>query len=74
MTTPQAGVDGRSFHYARGKTLGGLSARNCMAHHGNEDSDSIVLNILFLTRSRPTVDTLQMCADQVGDDSRNLLP
>ncbi len=33
VTTPQAGANGRSLHYARGKTLGGSSARNYMAYH-----------------------------------------
>ena len=33
VTTPQAGVNGRSMHYARGKTLGGSSARIYMAYH-----------------------------------------
>ncbi|KAH7382517.1 hypothetical protein DE146DRAFT_704077, partial [Phaeosphaeria sp. MPI-PUGE-AT-0046c] len=28
VTTPQAGMNNRSLHYARGKTLGGSSARN----------------------------------------------
>ncbi|KAI7277340.1 GMC oxidoreductase [Hortaea werneckii] len=32
-TTPQAGAAGRSMRYARGKTLGGSSARNHMAYH-----------------------------------------
>ncbi|KXT16117.1 hypothetical protein AC579_5095 [Pseudocercospora musae] len=29
VTEPQAGANGRSIHYARGKCLGGSSARNC---------------------------------------------
>lgn len=33
VTTPQAGANGRSMHYARGKILGGSSARNYMAFH-----------------------------------------
>ncbi|KAL8819731.1 MAG: hypothetical protein Q9223_001888 [Gallowayella weberi] len=33
VTTPQAGADDRSLHYARGKTLGGSSARNFMYYH-----------------------------------------
>ncbi|KAF2104628.1 alcohol oxidase [Rhizodiscina lignyota] len=32
-TIPQAGADNRVFRYARGKTLGGCSARNYMAYH-----------------------------------------
>ncbi|KAI7364108.1 GMC oxidoreductase [Hortaea werneckii] len=32
-TTPQAGAAGRRMRYARGKTLGGSSARNYMAYH-----------------------------------------
>ncbi|KAI9843172.1 MAG: hypothetical protein M1838_002735, partial [Thelocarpon superellum] len=32
-TTPQAGANGRILHYARGKTLGGSSARNFMLYH-----------------------------------------
>ena len=31
-TTPQSGVDNRVLHYARGKTLGGSSARNYMLY------------------------------------------
>ena len=30
VTAPMMGLDGRKFHYARGKTLGGSSARNYM--------------------------------------------
>ncbi|KAK8130906.1 GMC oxidoreductase [Apiospora sp. TS-2023a] len=33
VTTPQAGMDGRRLHYARGKTLGGSSARNYFTYH-----------------------------------------
>lgn len=33
VTTPQAGIKGRRTHYARGKTLGGSSARNYLAYH-----------------------------------------
>jgi choline dehydrogenase len=33
ITTPQAGIQGRRTHYARGKTLGGSSARNYLAYH-----------------------------------------
>jgi choline dehydrogenase len=33
VTTPQAGIQNRRTHYARGKTLGGSSARNYMAYH-----------------------------------------
>lgn len=33
VTTPQPGANDRSMHYARGKTLGGSSARNYMAFH-----------------------------------------
>ena len=32
MTQPQAGANGRSIHYARGKCLGGSSARNFMVY------------------------------------------
>ncbi|MCJ1473986.1 hypothetical protein MMC13_002642 [Lambiella insularis] len=32
VTTPQVGANNRSLHYARGKTLGGSSARNYMAY------------------------------------------
>ncbi|KAM0718331.1 hypothetical protein Q7P37_006663 [Cladosporium fusiforme] len=32
-TEPQTGLDGRRTSYARGKTLGGSSARNYMAYH-----------------------------------------
>ncbi|KAL2034586.1 hypothetical protein VTO58DRAFT_105300 [Aureobasidium pullulans] len=32
-TTPQAGINNQISHYARGKTLGGSSARNYMAYH-----------------------------------------
>ncbi|KAE9389312.1 alcohol oxidase [Gymnopus androsaceus JB14] len=32
VTTPQTGLSGRAFHYARGKTLGGSSARNFMIY------------------------------------------
>ncbi|QSZ37525.1 hypothetical protein DSL72_008623 [Monilinia vaccinii-corymbosi] len=32
VTTPQAGAAGRSIHYARGKCLGGSSARNFMIY------------------------------------------
>ena len=51
VTTPQQGLNHRSLHYDRGKTLGGSSARNYVAYQ------------------RPTVDSLQMWADQVGDQS-----
>ncbi|KAL8799140.1 MAG: hypothetical protein Q9182_006115 [Xanthomendoza sp. 2 TL-2023] len=33
VTVPQAGADDRRLHYARGKTLGGSSARNFMYYH-----------------------------------------
>lgn len=33
VSTPQAGANNRSIQYARGKTLGGSSARNYMAFH-----------------------------------------
>ncbi|PWY66518.1 alcohol oxidase [Aspergillus sclerotioniger CBS 115572] len=33
MTTPQAGTYGTQAHYARGKCLGGTSARNSMVYH-----------------------------------------
>lgn len=33
VTTPQAGIEARRTHYARGKTLGGSSARNYLAYH-----------------------------------------
>lgn len=33
VTTPQAGIQDRRTHYARGKTLGGSSARNYLAYH-----------------------------------------
>lgn len=33
VTTPQPGANGASYHYARGKTLGGCSARNYLAYH-----------------------------------------
>ncbi|KAK4547098.1 hypothetical protein LTR36_001319 [Oleoguttula mirabilis] len=33
VTVPQAGAGGRRIPYARGKTLGGSSARNYMAYH-----------------------------------------
>lgn len=33
VTSPQAGAAGRGLLYARGKTLGGSSARNYMAYH-----------------------------------------
>ncbi|KAF2649264.1 GMC oxidoreductase [Lophiostoma macrostomum CBS 122681] len=32
VTTPQAGANGRQLHYARGKALGGSSARNFMIY------------------------------------------
>ena len=32
VTAPMAGLNGRTFHYARGKTLGGSSARNYMMY------------------------------------------
>ncbi|KAL8765549.1 MAG: hypothetical protein Q9209_007420 [Squamulea sp. 1 TL-2023] len=32
VTTPQAGLDGDAIHYARGKCLGGSSARNYMVY------------------------------------------
>ncbi|MCJ1249030.1 hypothetical protein MMC30_006252 [Trapelia coarctata] len=38
-TTPQAGAYNATIHYARGKTLGGCTARNYMAYHlGTKDS------------------------------------
>jgi choline dehydrogenase len=58
-TQPQAGSGGRVLHYARGKTLGGSSARNYMLYH------------------RPTVESMQRWADEVGDQSytfENILP
>ncbi|KAI4258501.1 MAG: hypothetical protein L6R42_005058 [Xanthoria sp. 1 TBL-2021] len=33
VTVPQAGANGPRMHYARGKTLGGSSARNYLAYH-----------------------------------------
>ncbi|KAH8754201.1 hypothetical protein F5883DRAFT_188173 [Diaporthe sp. PMI_573] len=33
MTSPQAGMNNRSMHYARGKTLGGSSARNYFTYN-----------------------------------------
>ncbi|KAI9697329.1 MAG: hypothetical protein M1820_007835 [Bogoriella megaspora] len=33
VTTPQRGYNNRSVHYARGKTLGGSSARNYLLYH-----------------------------------------
>lgn len=33
VTTPQEGANGRTLHYARGKTLGGSSASNFMYYH-----------------------------------------
>ncbi|KAK8039492.1 hypothetical protein PG993_007903 [Apiospora rasikravindrae] len=33
QTTPQAGANNESIHYARGKTLGGSSGRNYMLYH-----------------------------------------
>ncbi|KAF9047974.1 hypothetical protein BDP27DRAFT_1517378, partial [Rhodocollybia butyracea] len=59
MTTPQPGFANRAIHYARGRTLGGSSARNFLIYH------------------RPTVQSLQMWADQVDDQSYtwdNFLP
>lgn len=39
VTTPQPGANGGAYHYARGKTLGGCSARNYMAYQrGTIDS------------------------------------
>ncbi|PCG99791.1 Glucose-methanol-choline oxidoreductase [Penicillium occitanis (nom. inval.)] len=39
ITTPQAGMNGRQLHYARGKCLGGSSARNYFTyHHGTCDA------------------------------------
>lgn len=32
VTTPQPGANGQAYHYARGKTLGGCSARNFMVY------------------------------------------
>ncbi|KAI4253432.1 MAG: hypothetical protein LQ352_003698 [Teloschistes flavicans] len=50
-TVPQPSTANRTVHYARGKTLGGSSARNYMIYH------------------RPTVGSLKMWADEVGDQS-----
>lgn len=58
-TQPQRGLADRVVHYARGKTLGGSSARNYMVYH------------------RPTIQSMQRWADEVGDDSYtfdNMLP
>lgn len=33
LTEPQAGLNNRAMHYARGKALGGSSAVNFMIHH-----------------------------------------
>ncbi|KIK66312.1 hypothetical protein GYMLUDRAFT_38133 [Collybiopsis luxurians FD-317 M1] len=59
VTTPQPGASDRQVHYARGKCLGGSSAKN------------------FMIYQRPTVQSLQMWADEVGDESytwENFLP
>lgn len=50
-TTPQPGLGGAVAHYARGKTLGGCTARNYMAYQ------------------RPSTESMQVWADQVGDQS-----
>lgn len=58
-TTEQAAPISRRLHYARGKTLGGGSARN------------------YFLYQRPTIDSMQKWADEVGDDSftwENMLP
>ncbi|KAI4117406.1 MAG: hypothetical protein LQ345_002347 [Seirophora villosa] len=38
VTTPQAGLDGDAIHYARGRCLGGSSARNYMAYQRGSKS------------------------------------
>lgn len=58
-TTEQAAPISRRLHYARGKTLGGSSARN------------------YFLYQRPTVESMQMWAEDVDDDSfawDNMLP
>jgi len=50
-TTVQPGSANRTLHYARGKTLGGSSARN------------------YFLYQRPTVESMQMWADAVNDQS-----
>ena len=72
--TPQQGANGRELHYARGKTLGGSSARNFMFY---QRQVSCTEPTTFTNHCRPTVGALQMWADDVGDSSYNfdnLLP
>ncbi|KAF7537797.1 hypothetical protein G7054_g3464 [Neopestalotiopsis clavispora] len=59
QTAPQQYALDTELHYARGRTLGGCSARNYMIYQ------------------RPTVDSLQLWVDAVGDKSysfQNMLP
>ena len=69
----------RTIHYARGKTLGGSSARNYMVYHRSvkrlRNTDPTCKRAKKATR--PTRGALQKWADQVGDQSYtfdNFLP
>ncbi|KAF6237754.1 hypothetical protein HO173_003955 [Letharia columbiana] len=74
LTQPQAGCNNRKLHYARGKTLGGSSARNFMFY---QRQVSCIESIAFTNRCRPTVGAMQRWSDDVSDPSytfANLLP
>ncbi|MCJ1412456.1 hypothetical protein MMC19_006550 [Ptychographa xylographoides] len=65
VTAPMMGLDGRKFHYARGKTLGGSSARNYMVFVPTD------------TYHRGTAGAYNKWAQLVGDESytfANMLP
>ena len=63
-TVLQPGAGNRTIHYARGKTLGGLSARNYMLYHrydtamieGRILNEGVDLTMVFF---RPTNDSMQ---------------
>lgn len=77
VTTPQTGCADRVIHYARGKTLGGSSG---MINHISQVFQKPLIFISarnFMVYQRPTKDSLQMWADEVGDNSYtwdNFLP
>lgn len=42
---PNQGADNREMHYARGKTLGGSSARNFLVYHRYDVNHTAVVSI-----------------------------
>lgn len=67
MTTPQAELAGKRTHYPRGKCLAGCSARNYLVYQRYVVP---VSHAGILTHChRPTVGTMKLWADRVGDKS-----